>query len=119
MTCCKFQKMNTTIKILYATILFYAPLGLIAQQTSEDTILENHVRASFPMLRELLSIPNDAFFEEHIMPNVNWCERALFPAVDLLPKGFPQQQYPYYWQSGNTLKPKKLFWSICKLTGSL
>lgn len=32
--------------------------------------------ASFPMLKELLSIPNDAFYPEEIERNVLWCESA-------------------------------------------
>ena len=33
-------------------------------------------RESFPMLKELLSIPNDAFYPEDIEKNVQWCEKA-------------------------------------------
>jgi len=62
--------------LLSATILLCAPLSSIGQQTSQEVVLENQVRASFPMLKEILSIPNDAFYKEHIMPNVKWCENA-------------------------------------------
>lgn len=37
--------------------------------------------ASFPMLKDLLSIPNDAFYPEYIERNVAWCEEA-FQARD-------------------------------------
>ncbi len=46
--------------------LTQAQLKAIAGQKAE---------ASFPLLRELLSIPNDAFYPKDIMENVKWCER--------------------------------------------
>ncbi|MCW5516091.1 M20/M25/M40 family metallo-hydrolase [Muriicola sp. Z0-33] len=68
--------MNTLLKFLSVTIFLLAPIGIFGQNTSEEVLLEDQVRGSFPMLRELLSIPNDAFYEEHIIPNVIWCEKA-------------------------------------------
>ncbi len=68
--------MNSIIKTVTIVILMFAPFSIIGQQKSEEVFLENQVRSSFPLLRELLSIPNDAFYEEHIMQNVNWCEKA-------------------------------------------
>ncbi|MEX0290489.1 MAG: M20/M25/M40 family metallo-hydrolase [Flavobacteriaceae bacterium] len=42
----------------------------------KEALLEKHVQASFPMLKELLSIPNDAFYPSDIEQNVKWCETA-------------------------------------------
>ena len=37
---------------------------------------EQAARNSFPLLKEILSIPNDAFYPEQIEKNVQWCEAA-------------------------------------------
>ena len=52
------------------------PLLLTGQISEEDEFLDRQVRASFPMLKALLSLPNDALQEDHILPNVAWCEEA-------------------------------------------
>ena len=41
-----------------------------------DVALEAYTKASFPMLKELYSIPNDAFYLEDIEKNVQWCESS-------------------------------------------
>ncbi len=49
-------------------------------QKLENAVLEGSARKytvqSFPLLKELLSIPNDAFYPEDIEKNVQWCEKA-------------------------------------------
>ena len=72
----KPQKMNSISKFLSAGILLFVFLSAMGQQTSEKELLETQVRASFPMLKELLSIPNDAFYPDHIKRNVAWCATA-------------------------------------------
>ncbi|MCG8492834.1 MAG: hypothetical protein MI743_14540, partial [Sneathiellales bacterium] len=37
---------------------------------------EKYTVASFPLLKELLSIPNDAFYPDDIEKNVLWCEQS-------------------------------------------
>jgi len=52
---------------------------LIAQQVDQnelDAIAKKFTVSSFPLLREILSIPNDAFYPEDIEENVQWCEKA-------------------------------------------
>lgn len=39
-----------------------------------DALASTYTNASFPLLKELLSIPNDAFYPEWIEKNVQWCE---------------------------------------------
>jgi len=41
-----------------------------------DTLAKKYALSSFPILKELLSIPNDAFYPKDIEKNVIWCERA-------------------------------------------
>lgn len=50
----------------------YAPS---AQSQDLDQLADDYARKSFPLLRELLSIPNDAFYPKDIEKNVQWCER--------------------------------------------
>ncbi len=41
-----------------------------------EVLAQAQARASFPLLREILTIPNDANFPEDIEKNVLWCEDA-------------------------------------------
>ncbi|MFK7814169.1 MAG: M20/M25/M40 family metallo-hydrolase [Maribacter sp.] len=59
-------------------ILFLCiPLLCFSQkQTQLDELSSNYATASFPLLKEILSIPNDAFYPDAIERNVAWCEGA-------------------------------------------
>ena len=70
---------------LICCLLLCSLTSLTAQ---EEHLLEKHVQASFPMLKDLLSIPNDAFYPNDIEQNVRWCEKA-FTA-----RGFDTQRIP-------------------------
>ncbi|QCW99012.1 M20/M25/M40 family metallo-hydrolase [Aggregatimonas sangjinii] len=51
------------------------PMLLIGQQVQKlDELSSAYAKQSFPMLQELLSIPNDAFFPKDIEKNISWCE---------------------------------------------
>ncbi|MGI9553162.1 MAG: M20/M25/M40 family metallo-hydrolase, partial [Aurantibacter sp.] len=64
------------MKIILQSILFI-PLVVFGQSSANlDSLSEEFAQASFPMLHELLSIPNDAFYPEDIEHNVEWCEAA-------------------------------------------
>ncbi len=55
------------------------PIFASAQQINQQRLKElseKYALASLPMLRELLSIPNDAFYPNNIEKNVKWCEEA-------------------------------------------
>ena len=57
--------------------LNFSVFSLTSQTASElQEWSDQAARESFPMLRELLSIPNDAFYPEHIEKNIQWCEKA-------------------------------------------
>ncbi len=64
--------------IFFSALLGWGEYGqaqaLRADQLS--TLADAYARKSFPLLQELLSIPNDAFFPEDIEKNVQWCEQA-------------------------------------------
>ncbi len=59
--------------ILYVTFLIFS-FNTFGQNESLDETSANYARKSFPLLLELLSIPNDAFYPEDIEKNVVWCE---------------------------------------------
>ncbi len=56
-------------------ILFFS-FGPITKAQNLDELSAKYAKKSFPILRELLSIPNDAFYPEDIEKNVQWCEKA-------------------------------------------
>ncbi|WP_221412707.1 M20/M25/M40 family metallo-hydrolase, partial [Fulvivirga lutimaris] len=41
-----------------------------------DAMAAKYAQQSFPMLKELLSIPNDAVYSKDIEKNIQWCEKA-------------------------------------------
>ena len=43
-------------------------------QSDDDQLYWTYAKASFPQLKELLAIPNDAHFPKEIERNVQWCE---------------------------------------------
>ncbi|WP_343487884.1 M20/M25/M40 family metallo-hydrolase [Allomuricauda sp. d1] len=58
-------------------LLFNLPLAIQSQAFPvSDAVLEQYTKASFPMLKELYSIPNDAFYLDDIEKNVQWCESS-------------------------------------------
>lgn len=65
-------------RIVLAGIILF-PTIANAQQIKKERIKElseKHAVASFPLLKELLSIPNDAFYPDNIEKNVKWSEKA-------------------------------------------
>lgn len=57
--------------------LICSPFLLVGQSSKYmDVLASIYAKKSFPMLHELLSIPNDAFYPEAIEKNVRWCEEA-------------------------------------------
>jgi len=45
-----------------------------SQAQDLDKLADKYARKSFPILKEILSIPNDAFYPADIEKNVQWCE---------------------------------------------
>ncbi len=45
-------------------------------QNRLEELSSSYAKSSFPILREILSIPNDAFYPEEIEKNIQWCENA-------------------------------------------
>jgi len=58
-------------------LFFLLPILVLGQRSQGlDELSNKAAHDSFDMLRELLSIPNDAFYPEDIERNVKWCENA-------------------------------------------
>jgi len=58
-------------------IPFFMISSLVFSQNSKlDELSDTYAKKSFPILKEILSIPNDAFYPEAIERNVMWCEKA-------------------------------------------
>ena len=65
--------MKPFLCILFALIL----TSSFAQPATElDKLSQEQALESFPILKDILSIPNDAFNHEDIAKNVAWCEKA-------------------------------------------
>ena len=63
------------IKHIPYLFLFISFIGVAQQGVVLDELSDTYADASLPLLKELLSIPNDAFYPEDIEENVLWCER--------------------------------------------
>ncbi len=67
------------MKLLPALSFVFVFSGSIGQKLDQQKLQDlsaTYAQASFPILKELLSIPNDAFYPEDIELNVKWCENA-------------------------------------------
>ena len=61
----------------YLILFLCVPFVILSQKSSQlDELSSSYAKKSFPMLKALLSIPNDAFYPEDIEENVAWCESA-------------------------------------------
>ena len=75
------MKNLTSTKLIIHIILIsliLLPSFSKAQQINQERLKElseKYALASLPMLKELLSIPNDAFYPEEIEKNVKLCEQ--------------------------------------------
>ena len=64
------------LQLFYFLLCFNGFTGSIcAQAPVEDAEYWQYAKASFPQLKELLAIPNDAHFPKDIERNVQWCEQ--------------------------------------------
>jgi acetylornithine deacetylase/succinyl-diaminopimelate desuccinylase-like protein len=76
---------SAALKSIAVSLAFFLlSLPASAQKIDQkqlNSLSEKYALASFPMLKELLSIPNDAFYPKDIERNVVWCEEA-FQARD-------------------------------------
>lgn len=58
----------------YFIPFFMISCWVFSQGSNLDELSNTYAKKSFPLLKELLSIPNDAFYPEAIERNVVWCE---------------------------------------------
>lgn len=60
----------------YLILFAFLPFLMISQKrlSQLDDLSSRYATRSFPLLKELLSIPNDAFYPDDIEKNVLWCE---------------------------------------------
>lgn len=62
--------------LLFVMLITFISSAQTLKQKELNVLSEKYAKSSIPMLRELLSIPNDAFYPEDIEKNVQWCEKA-------------------------------------------
>ncbi|MFA5670033.1 MAG: M20/M25/M40 family metallo-hydrolase [Balneolaceae bacterium] len=63
--------------LIFCILLFVR--GIQAQELNQeyfDKLSATHAQKSFSLLKDLLSIPNDALFPDDIEKNIVWCENA-------------------------------------------
>ncbi len=66
--------------------------GQIIDRAQMEALTRKYVAGSFDLLREFLSIPNDAHFPEHVQQNLEWIETAFQKRgfeTTVLPTGGP------------------------------
>ncbi len=66
--------------IISAAIALMTGMPVLAQDAPDTATIEKltnkHLKASFPILKDLLSIPSNARFPDHVEANVAWMEQA-------------------------------------------
>lgn len=70
------QKNSAATKMKYFIPFFMISCLVFGQNSKLDELSDTYAKKSFSILKELLSIPNDAFYPESIEKNVAWCETA-------------------------------------------
>ncbi|MEQ9425307.1 MAG: M20/M25/M40 family metallo-hydrolase [Cyclobacteriaceae bacterium] len=67
------------MKAFLPIFCFILSLSVSAQKFNQERLnllSEKYAKESFPILKDILSIPNDAFYTDDIEKNVQWCEKA-------------------------------------------
>lgn len=64
------------IRFFLSFVLLFANIthGQKINQQRLNELSSEYAKSSFPLLKEILSIPNDAFYPTEIEKNVKWCE---------------------------------------------
>ena len=62
--------------LILICILVKAVTGQAPDRARLEAMAQGYSKQSFEILRDILSIPNDAHFPEHVRMNVEWIERA-------------------------------------------
>ena len=75
-------------------------------QSDLNQLAEKYAKSSFPILKDILSIPNDAFYPEEIEKNVKWCEDA-FQKRDFNTTRIPTETVPLLLAERASKKAKK------------
>ncbi len=70
------RQTSAVTEMKYFIPFFMISCLVFGQNSKLDELSDTYAKKSFPILKELLSIPNDAFYPEAIEPNVAWCETA-------------------------------------------
>ena len=66
--------LNKPLRPLIVFIALFATLSTQGQDL--DQLAAKYAQKSFPILKDILSMPNDANFPADIEPNIVWCEEA-------------------------------------------
>ena len=90
---------------LLLLIPFVGQAQKLNQQRLQD-LSATYAQSSFPMLRELLSIPNDAFYPVEIEKNIKWCEDK-FQARNFTTTRIETSTVPLLLAERTVKKPKK------------
>jgi acetylornithine deacetylase/succinyl-diaminopimelate desuccinylase-like protein len=82
--------------ILFGCALLFLAVSTKAQQLDRQQLknaAEKYAQSSFSILKEILSIPNDAFYPEDIEKNVQWCEE-MFGQREFSTQRIPTETVP-------------------------
>lgn len=77
----KIKFSSICILNFFAAFSFFFLISFTAAAQKNDSerlneLSDKYAVASFPMFKDLLSLPNDAFYPEDIEQNVAWCEKG-------------------------------------------
>ena len=97
--------MKTTICYVFLLLFAFTSFSQIKKEKL-DELAEKYTYRSFDQFRELLSIPNDAHFPDHIMKNVTWCENA-FSARGFSTQRLETETVPLVLAERKVKKPEK------------
>ncbi|MEM7486742.1 MAG: M20/M25/M40 family metallo-hydrolase [Bacteroidota bacterium] len=103
------MKSSTSIPVCFSALIFLFISTGFSQKLSQEKLnstAQEYTLSSFGTLKELLSIPNDAFYPEEIEKNVKWCENA-FTSRDFSTTRIPTATVPLLLAERKHKKAKK------------
>ena len=107
------MKYRFLLLALICSSLFHAQK---MDQEKLDKLSAKHAKSSFPLLKELLAIPNDAFYSQDIEKNVKWCEAA-FAQRDFSTTRIQTETVPLLLAERKVKKAKKTVLIYLQLDG--
>ena len=98
--------MKSTLSLLLVILSTSFSIAQPLKADKIEALAAKYTKASFPLLQEILSLPNDASYPSHVEQNVSWCEKA-FSARGFMTQRIETGDVPLLLAERNVKNAKK------------